>query len=89
MNPPPLVVCLRLCARRYDAVKDVLYEPVRKTQEATHFMTVVAPDGSQHFTPCSPVREEEEVHDVEHIGLTVFVYSVPVCVAVLGRSCSC
>lgn len=35
-------------------VKDVLYEPVRKTQEATHFMTVVAPDNSQQFVPCSP-----------------------------------
>jgi hypothetical protein len=39
---------------RYRAVKDVLYEPVRKTQEATHFMTVPQPDGTNHFIPCSP-----------------------------------
>ena len=35
-------------------VKDVLYEPVRKTQEATHFKTVPQPDGTEHYVPCSP-----------------------------------
>lgn len=36
------------------AVKDVLMEPVRKTQEATHFRTVQTPDGSREYMPCSP-----------------------------------
>ena len=35
-------------------VKDVLYEPVRKTQEATHFKTIVGPDGANIYVPCSP-----------------------------------
>jgi vacuolar protein-sorting-associated protein 4 len=41
-------------------VKDVLYEPVRKVQEATHFKTVptgeFGSDGKpvQHYVPCSP-----------------------------------
>ena len=36
------------------AVKDVLFEPVRKTQDATHFKAVVGPDGSTGYEPCSP-----------------------------------
>jgi len=36
------------------AVKDVLFEPVRKTQEATHFKAVAAPDASTAYEPCSP-----------------------------------
>ena len=32
----------------------MLYEPVRKTQEATHFKTVPQPDGTEHYVPCSP-----------------------------------
>lgn len=35
-------------------VKDVLMEPVRKTQEATHFKSVMGPDGATMFEPCSP-----------------------------------
>ncbi|EEH51161.1 uncharacterized protein MICPUCDRAFT_67802 [Micromonas pusilla CCMP1545] len=35
-------------------VKDVLYEPVRKTQEATHFKTTTGPDGDERYVPCSP-----------------------------------
>lgn len=35
-------------------VKDVLMEPVRKTQEATHFKTAKGPDGSTQLVPCSP-----------------------------------
>ncbi|KAK9799427.1 hypothetical protein WJX73_009295 [Symbiochloris irregularis] len=36
------------------AVKDVLMEPVRKTQEATHFKIEMAPDGTKQYIPCSP-----------------------------------
>lgn len=35
-------------------VKDVLMQPVRKTQEATHFKKVRGPDGSPRLEPCSP-----------------------------------
>ena len=41
-------------------VKDVLYEPVRKVQEATHFKTVFTDDTDEHgkpaqrYVPCSP-----------------------------------
>ncbi|BDA48118.1 Vacuolar protein sorting-associated protein 4B [Coccomyxa sp. Obi] len=35
-------------------VKDVLMEPVRKTQEATHFREKKGPDGKSFFEPCSP-----------------------------------
>ncbi|EIE27234.1 AAA-ATPase of VPS4/SKD1 family [Coccomyxa subellipsoidea C-169] len=35
-------------------VKDVLMEPVRKTQEATHFREKKGPDGKAMFEPCSP-----------------------------------
>ena len=36
------------------AVKDVLFEPVRKTQEATHFKAVAGPGGATLYEPCSP-----------------------------------
>ena len=36
-------------------VKDVLFEPVRKTQDAQHFKAVEGPDGTPGwFEPCSP-----------------------------------
>ena len=36
-------------------VKDVLFEPVRKTQEATHFKAVAGPEpGQTCYEPCSP-----------------------------------
>jgi len=37
-------------------VKDVLYEPVRKTQEATHFKTVTKEEdeSKEYYIPCSP-----------------------------------
>ena len=37
-------------------VKDVLYEPVRKTQEATHFKTVTKEEDEtkEYYVPCSP-----------------------------------
>lgn len=35
------------------AVKDVLFEPVRKTQEATHFKAVAGDDGKTAYEPCS------------------------------------
>jgi len=49
-------------------VKDVLYEPVRKTQEATHFMTVAAPDGSQAFVPCSPGHPQAWESSLEQLA---------------------
>ena len=36
------------------AVKDVLFEPVRKTQEATHFKAVQGTAGETFYEPCSP-----------------------------------
>lgn len=35
-------------------VKDVLMEPVRMCQDATHFKVVTADDGSEGYLPCSP-----------------------------------
>lgn len=35
-------------------VKDVLMQPIRKTQDATHFKAVPGPDGSTQLVPCSP-----------------------------------
>lgn len=35
-------------------VKDVLMEPVRKAQDATHFRTLRGPDGVDQLEPCSP-----------------------------------
>ena len=49
-------------------VKDVLYEPVRKTQEATHFMTVRQPDGSDHFIPCSPGNPQAWESSLEQLA---------------------
>ncbi|GBG84634.1 hypothetical protein CBR_g38916 [Chara braunii] len=36
------------------SVKDVLFEPVRKTQEATHFRMVADKDGKRKYMACSP-----------------------------------
>jgi len=50
-------------------VKDVLYEPVRKTQEATHFMTVQQPDGKPpHFVPCSPGNPQAWASSLEQLS---------------------
>jgi vacuolar protein-sorting-associated protein 4 len=35
-------------------VKDVLMQPVRKTQEATHFKQIRTPEGNTVLEPCSP-----------------------------------
>jgi vacuolar protein-sorting-associated protein 4 len=35
-------------------VKDVLFEPVRKTRAATHFRAVAAEDGEPRYEACSP-----------------------------------
>jgi len=35
-------------------VKDVLFNPLRKTQEATHFQTVRGEGGGDQYMPCSP-----------------------------------
>lgn len=35
-------------------VKDVLMQPVRKTQDATHFKQMTLPDGTLGLEPCSP-----------------------------------
>lgn len=38
-------------------VKDVLFEPIRKTQDATHFKYVTV-DGKQMIEACSPGDQE-------------------------------
>ena len=35
-------------------VKDVLMEPVRMCQDATHFKVVIGPEGAEGYLPCSP-----------------------------------
>ena len=35
-------------------VKDVLMEPVRMCQDATHFKVVIGPEGTEGYLPCSP-----------------------------------
>eukprot|EP00850_Spirogloea_muscicola_P006700 SM000032S12084 [mRNA] locus=s32:395985:398805:+ [translate_table: standard] len=42
------------------AVKDVLFEPVRKTQDAMHFKKVKSADGEMLYMPCGP-RDPEGV----------------------------
>lgn len=39
-------------------VKDVLFQPVRKTQEATHFKPMRGKDGSVSYVPCTPSDKE-------------------------------
>lgn len=39
-------------------VKDVLFEPIRKTQDATHFLKVVDSNGEEVYEPCSPGNPE-------------------------------
>lgn len=34
--------------------QDALMQPVRKIQSATHYKKVLAPDGCEKLTPCSP-----------------------------------
>jgi vacuolar protein-sorting-associated protein 4 len=34
--------------------QDALMQPVRKIQTATHYKKVIAPDGIEKLTPCSP-----------------------------------
>lgn len=38
-------------------VKDVLFEPVRKTQDAMHFQQVVTNDGVEMWMPCGPWQQ--------------------------------
>ena len=35
-------------------VKDVLFEPVRKTQDAMHFRCIANKDGEDVWMPCGP-----------------------------------
>jgi hypothetical protein len=35
-------------------VKDVLFEPVRKTQDAMHFKKVTTKEGEEMWMPCGP-----------------------------------
>ncbi len=35
-------------------VKDVLFEPVRKTQDAMHFKQFVTEEGEEMWMPCGP-----------------------------------
>jgi len=35
-------------------VKDVLFEPVRKTQDAMHFKQFVTDEGEEMWMPCGP-----------------------------------
>ena len=49
-------------------VKDVLYEPVRKVQEATHFKTVPQADGSEQYVPCSPGDPQAWASSLEQLA---------------------
>ena len=49
-------------------VKDVLYEPVRKVQEATHFKTMPQADGSEQYVPCSPGDPQAWASSLEQLA---------------------
>jgi vacuolar protein-sorting-associated protein 4 len=54
-------------------VKDVLYEPVRKVQEATHFKTMPPKEGvldgqSEYYVPCSPGDPQAWASSLEQLA---------------------
>eukprot|EP00240_Pyramimonas_obovata_P001567 CAMPEP_0118922068 /NCGR_PEP_ID=MMETSP1169-20130426/1128_1 /TAXON_ID=36882 /ORGANISM="Pyramimonas obovata, Strain CCMP722" /LENGTH=436 /DNA_ID=CAMNT_0006862887 /DNA_START=116 /DNA_END=1426 /DNA_ORIENTATION=+ len=69
-------------------VKDVLFEPVRKTQEATHFKVVKGVDGKDTIEPCSPGDPEAfaaTLEDLDAKGLATKVMPPKICRADFER----
>ena len=68
-------------------VKDVLYEPVRKVQEATHFVTISSPINGQpaeepeYYMPCSPGEPgawESSLEELARLGYAARVLPPPI-----------
>jgi vacuolar protein-sorting-associated protein 4 len=68
-------------------VKDVLYEPVRKVQEATHFVTLSSPINGQpaeepeYYMPCSPGEPgawESSLEELARLGYAARVLPPPI-----------
>lgn len=62
-------------------VKDVLFEPVRKTQDAMHFKRVSAPEGDM-WMPCGPREpgaKQTTMTDLATQGLAAMVKNLFLC----------
>ena len=62
-------------------VKDVLFQPIRIVQEATHFRTILQPDGSHGYMPCSPGAQgafEATMHTLKEAGYAEQVIPPPI-----------
>jgi vacuolar protein-sorting-associated protein 4 len=61
-------------------VKDVMFQPIRKTQEATHFRTLTK-NGDVTYEPCSPGAEgafEATLEMMEEAGYAMKVHPPPI-----------
>lgn len=62
-------------------VKDVLFEPVRKTQDAMHFKEVVSKEGEQMWMPCGPRQRggiQTTMQDLAAKGLAAKILPPPI-----------
>ncbi|QDZ24052.1 AAA-ATPase [Chloropicon primus] len=63
-------------------VKDVLFQPVRRTQDATHFKPTEKPDGSAGWIACAPSDPKAVEHTLTQFaeeGLAEQVVIPPIC----------
>lgn len=62
-------------------VKDVLFEPVRKTQDAMHFQRVITKDGDEMLMPCGPRQHgamQTTMQDLAAKGLAAQILPPPI-----------
>eukprot|EP00216_Chloropicon_sp_CCMP2111_P002705 CAMPEP_0198240816 /NCGR_PEP_ID=MMETSP1446-20131203/5805_1 /TAXON_ID=1461542 ORGANISM="Unidentified sp, Strain CCMP2111" /NCGR_SAMPLE_ID=MMETSP1446 /ASSEMBLY_ACC=CAM_ASM_001112 /LENGTH=431 /DNA_ID=CAMNT_0043923587 /DNA_START=167 /DNA_END=1462 /DNA_ORIENTATION=- len=50
------------------AVKDVLFQPVRRTQDATHFKPTTTKDGQQGWMACAPSEPDAVEHTLQEFA---------------------
>jgi len=63
-------------------VKDVLFQPVRRTQDATHFRPIQKPDGSEGWIACAPSAQgavERTLTQFAEAGEAESVVIPPIC----------
>lgn len=63
-------------------VKDVLFQPVRRTQDATHFRPIQKPDGSEGWIACAPSAQgavERSLTQFAEAGEAESVVIPPIC----------
>ncbi|MCO5586277.1 hypothetical protein L7F22_040216 [Adiantum nelumboides] len=62
-------------------IKDVLFEPVRKTQDAMHFQRVTTKDGEEMWMPCGPRQRgavQTTMQDLATRGLAAQILPPPI-----------